>query len=254
MRLILIAGLLAGCDRVFGLEQVADSEIHHDEDGDGIDDSVDKCPTIAAPGDQVDSDGDGIGDLCDLGSEEDDAVFVTFAFGEDPRVVVLGASTLGVDELALGTDDVRVPQPIYLANVMTDRARVDIGFEITGPPVQTEFHEVAITTVNLGTAATDRGDTCYIGYDVVGPYVERVENDAGFLQNHFSSGTLVGKQITWSGIRTPDQMTCNATIDGSDHESIALDPVKLKQSGKVGIWTDGAVANIHYLWIVTPRP
>lgn len=35
-----------------------------DTDGDGINDSVDNCPTVANP-DQLDTDGDGIGDACD---------------------------------------------------------------------------------------------------------------------------------------------------------------------------------------------
>lgn len=38
--------------------------VHHDEDGDGIDDACDGCPHIVDP-EQLDTDGDGVDDLCD---------------------------------------------------------------------------------------------------------------------------------------------------------------------------------------------
>ena len=225
-----------------------------DSDGDGIDDSLDKCPTISAAGDQTDSDGDGIGDLCDLGPEQDTAVFVSFADGIDSRIVVLGAASLGADELTLGTTDARAPQPIFLAGVTTDRARVDIGFEIIAPPSQTDFHEVGIAIVGLDSSDAKRGDVCFVGYDATSPYVEKDEDSGGFLQNRFGAGTLVGKQITWSAVRTPDHMVCTALIDGSG-ESISIDPIDLvRPTGEVGIWTDGAIVKLHYMWIVTPRP
>jgi hypothetical protein len=48
----------AACNAVFGLEPTAG-----DEDGDGIVDSEDNCPSVPNP-DQFDSDGDGVGDAC----------------------------------------------------------------------------------------------------------------------------------------------------------------------------------------------
>src|SRR5204862_7605072 len=41
-----------------------------DDDGDGIPDAVDNCPTTANP-DQADADGDGIGDACDPDDDND---------------------------------------------------------------------------------------------------------------------------------------------------------------------------------------
>jgi hypothetical protein len=38
--------------------------VGHDEDGDGIDDACDTCPTVPDPG-QLDTDGDGLGDACE---------------------------------------------------------------------------------------------------------------------------------------------------------------------------------------------
>jgi hypothetical protein len=51
----------ASCDLVFGLNN---SDVAHDEDGDGIDDNVDNCPADANA-DQLDTDMDGVGDVCD---------------------------------------------------------------------------------------------------------------------------------------------------------------------------------------------
>ena len=78
---ILVFGLL-GCGRI-GFDQgagrlvggaadsggaAADSGLGasatHDEDGDGIADAFDDCPTVADPA-QLDGDGDGVGDACD---------------------------------------------------------------------------------------------------------------------------------------------------------------------------------------------
>ena len=40
------------------------TEVGHDEDGDGLDDACDACPTVPDPG-QADGDGDGLGDACE---------------------------------------------------------------------------------------------------------------------------------------------------------------------------------------------
>jgi hypothetical protein len=68
--LLVVAGCsLAGCDLIFELSAPAthpcDSvALSHDEDGDGFDDSCDRCPAINDPVDP-DGDGDGVGDRCD---------------------------------------------------------------------------------------------------------------------------------------------------------------------------------------------
>ncbi len=74
---------LAGCDVMLGLPKLTETKggsgdggapidapvpgcvasDPHDEDGDGVPDSCDKCPTIASG--QMDTDGDGVGDACD---------------------------------------------------------------------------------------------------------------------------------------------------------------------------------------------
>jgi hypothetical protein len=78
--------LLAGCNVAWGIKQVPAPDAppscaaltSHDEDGDGVVDSCDKCPGI--PDDQADSDGDGVGDACDPSPGVDHiALFESFA-------------------------------------------------------------------------------------------------------------------------------------------------------------------------------
>jgi hypothetical protein len=54
--------MLAACRVDF--DPVGGGALAHDEDADGVIDSVDDCPFIADPA-QVDTDGDGVGDACD---------------------------------------------------------------------------------------------------------------------------------------------------------------------------------------------
>ncbi|MDB4958869.1 MAG: thrombospondin [Myxococcales bacterium] len=61
--------VFAACDSVFGLQDLhtpaPDAFLMYDEDGDGIDNTLDNCPTIYNPDQLDDGDHDGIGDVCD---------------------------------------------------------------------------------------------------------------------------------------------------------------------------------------------
>ncbi|HEY4177177.1 MAG TPA: thrombospondin type 3 repeat-containing protein [Kofleriaceae bacterium] len=79
----------------------SDGPTGHDEDGDGVPDSVDTCPHL--PGAQTDTDGDGIGDLCDAHPAmniDSRVVFATLTDTDQPFEIGSGDWAVDGDDLA----------------------------------------------------------------------------------------------------------------------------------------------------------
>ena len=78
--------LIAACGRLdFDPIDASSEPIGHDEDGDGVPDTIDVCPHLA--GSQLDSDGDGVGDDCDpspLFPNQHLLLFATLQPGDQP--------------------------------------------------------------------------------------------------------------------------------------------------------------------------
>ncbi|HUS32974.1 MAG TPA: thrombospondin type 3 repeat-containing protein [Kofleriaceae bacterium] len=119
--------------------------IGHDEDGDGVPDSIDVCPQVSDL--QDDADGDGVGDFCDpkINTPGDRiAVFSSMAPGDQPFTLstfTTGAWTHSSDGFKLDGDlgadfFAGLTLPISAGDV-----RVDIGFDITavGSGLQHQF-------------------------------------------------------------------------------------------------------------------
>ena len=101
-------------------DQVADC-VDPDDDGDGVDDAVDVCPSVA-DGEQLDGDGDGVGDACD-------AVAMPVMVGTEP-----GSPANGVNLDVIGSSEVGTAVALYDdANCTNERGReatVGGGFRI----------------------------------------------------------------------------------------------------------------------------
>jgi hypothetical protein len=113
---IAIASALAACGRI-GFPARGDGArgdvlaIGHDEDGDGIPDSIDVCPHIYDPA-QLDSDGDGVGDAC------------------DPQPFLPNQSWLLFTAM-LATDTAFAADPTYWTKEADDWLHVDDGMTVT---------------------------------------------------------------------------------------------------------------------------
>ncbi|MBV8758789.1 MAG: thrombospondin type 3 repeat-containing protein [Deltaproteobacteria bacterium] len=109
---VLLLGI-AGCDRLFGFQDVPPPEIDaavggctlgsaHDDDGDCVPDALDNCPGLPNP-DQLDRDADLIGDACDPDPIRRGNVLVLFVPNSDPDTQsnwsFNGAWSVGADVL-----------------------------------------------------------------------------------------------------------------------------------------------------------
>lgn len=168
-----------------------DVPVGHDEDGDGIPDTIDPCPHVA--GDLTDSDGDGVGDACDPNPttpSEHYVLFATMQAGDAGFTDAPGA----IQE----ADSVRFTQDTSatIAGAI-GTARIDIGFDIHGL-VGTAQHQIASgigggTTgvyyfTELNNNVGPMRDAAIVSYDATNGYILLDQVDPGDI--HAGTGYL----------------------------------------------------------------
>jgi hypothetical protein len=173
MRWVVAWALLAtGCDMVFNVElpdggvapppepDATIAPVAHDEDGDGLDDRADNCPTAAnapatAGAAQDDFDGDGVGDACDPHPVTAGDVLVAVEYFTASTAPVW-ASVIP-DTWTLRTDSLVSPPPPVTGQVghLLERpalqaagATIDVGYSVVdvGPELNSNHVEVRLDT------------------------------------------------------------------------------------------------------------
>ena len=175
---------LAGCGRYHfanlpdgatdATRDTVDALTGHDEDGDGIPDSIDPCPHLA--GDATDTDGDGVGDACDPEPtlpNEHWILFATMQPGDQPFDDA-SAFEQKADSLHIIGD----VQPVITRTFGT--VRVDIGFTVNALTAAAQ-HQVAAGLDNSMASEyyfgelnenTTASDVAVVQYDTTNGYVQ----------------------------------------------------------------------------------
>jgi hypothetical protein len=139
----------------------------HDEDGDGVDDNCDNCPTVANA-QQRDTDGDGLGDACEVqgnpGGLSALAVFDPFVTNLGIYTSLNGTWTYGVDEVRgshdTGGGEHLHPMTFYLVNYAVETT---FSLDVANPTAE---NFSGVTFAWKGTAgAIYKGYACLYARD-----------------------------------------------------------------------------------------
>jgi hypothetical protein len=233
--------------------QMADAHhtSNHDEDGDGIPDDQDLCPTINDTT-IIDTDHDGVGDPCDPSpmSGGDHGVLFTFENGDVTGLDVTGAVIAGDDVIDIGDPATADRVSLFVHGKQYSRAHIELGYKIVeagiGEIANVNYEELEIFTSHTGSSQLD-GVGCSLQRQYQGnvtrfyiedPVMVVVEQQLPYnlMSTH---GKLVVDQLP--------MMDCVSTQDGLG--PVAINVAVSNVTGQVGFYAVQLRAEISYLYV-----
>jgi len=230
--------------------------IGHDEDGDCIPDTTDKCPGIPDET-QPDGDGDRIGDDCD----PDPAVpgnmntlFVTFeAPSEQGSWNSIGAWSVAGDDYT-NTDMTPFREDWTYRNVSEYAVLDEIEARITVGPLGTDDVKVGVGFYASGATPTEW--SCSLRRIAnQAPKVEAYANQSPSFESPLSPATVFGDNQTYTFRMKVDgtSLHCDVRGEGGDTGQ-ATATFTTFAPGYVGVFTTQAGAHVHYIAVYTVKP
>jgi hypothetical protein len=266
MRLIGFIGVVgfgAGCDGVFGLQEVTTPDarecirVGHDEDGDTIDDACDPCPFSSA--NDIDDDNDGIALACDPEPTKPNQRVLFSGFGPD------SVTQFDLVNAQISGDAVHVMLTMEAAYVFwgTD---VDNVIAMAGVDVQSTTTDANYRQLGwLVNATKSGGDVLGTGCVLVkvqpnSPPVDYVEayddlvNDVNFDKQPSPVQIDLFKGTIRADVRRSmaPQLACVWSQTGGASATIAAThPEPQLPAAQLALLLDDITADVKYLFIVT---
>lgn len=265
MRWAPVVLLAAACGRLdFGARAIdaagetagdaaGDAAPPHDEDGDGIPDSIDVCPYLADP-DQLDSDGDGVGDACDPAPNDPSQHLALFASLQpsDQPFAPAGTGTWMQDTDSIdfdGNQDGELHYQLTGSNA-TIAIGVDVIAQTNGSAAQHQLAvglEAAVPPFYFGELdeqpGVDMADIAeYDGTTYSQPATKP-------LANGVHTGAVT-ERLTISVQGTTPFAELDGGWPGEPYDVVAQTP-SFSGGTVVTVTINNLVCNVRYVWIVT---
>jgi hypothetical protein len=223
----------------------------HDEDGDGIPDDQDLCPTINDVT-IIDSDNDGVGDPCDPApmSPGDHGVLFTFEDGDVSGLDVTGTVVADTDQIQVGDPLTSDAISLFVHDTQYTRAHVELGYKIIeagiGELTDDNYEELEIFTSHTGSSQLD-GVGCSLQRQYQGSVTRfYIEDPIMVLMEVSEPYQLVGSQGKLAVDQHPT-LGCTSTLDGQAPQLITGSTSNVR--GGIGFYAKQLRAEIHYLYV-----
>jgi hypothetical protein len=267
----------AGCRQILGLDPPtrgagpgidggSDAAItDDDQDGDGVPDSADNCPTVANA-DQADYDRDGHGDVCDLcphlaSAADPDSDRDGVGDACDPRPGLVDKRSYWTSfrdpgEIATWTQSgtwTVGPGGVTQTSSSTPSATLELPGNLNRPYVATTVTPSSSAPIPSAVAITVVGTSSYgCGVYATSSSTQLVEQVQSVTTQTPWTEPYAGAQIAMTQNLVTDEQDCEAYEAGGSVR--AMQSLGSATSGTVGLYTVDTPATFAYLFVVETSP